>query len=387
MPRTRAAKQRAAERIRHSVREDDEVEFHPKYDTSVSVPDSTSSAENEQEKSVEGNQTSNIRVDELEREMGRVRDKVDGIDTKLDMLIAAAAPTRASTPYRPTHDWAHSEGTGPLLPPPRRLRYEENQNGYVDHMLREERFKPGPAEGKVHLASDIFTESLLPKPYMYISREGQHTLKQKLESRATITPMEYIHAAIKLVNDHRAYQPEDRDHIMRHIQDVVHDAMERPWENVRRWSQYVWDAVEKGEFKWSDSQLIHNSRVCIAMTSGGRTLQAAQPESKQQRSEVICRAFNSRSGCRQRSHHDEGTTKHLHICAYCDSVGRHCPGHNVIGCNSKNSQPGHPRPPQQVGQPFGFNPPRPGPQEQQWRTHQYPPMYSQQYPAMSKNGQ
>ena len=279
------------------------------------------------------------RIDNLEREMGVVRGKVDNMDSKLDILIAAATPAiPASTPRpRQSADTSFREDS---LPAPQRLRRDLNRTGYVDRILQEEKFRVPHVEGKVHLASDVFIDSLLPKPYMYVTRENVHTLKQKLDVRSTLAPMEYVHAALALVNDRKAYNPGDREGILKHIQDVAHDAMERPWEDVRKWSQCVWDMVEKGSITWSEDQLIYNQRVNIAMTGGGG-LKAGNHNSdtRASKSEVVCRQFNVRTGCRHKSHHEENGVRHLHICAFCDSLSRHCPGHNVIGCNSSFSSP------------------------------------------------
>ena len=390
--RTRAAKRRAELVIRESLRED-EVDFHPRYlsgmtnvEHSVVEQDTSSVMESMEDATPEGGVSSSTRVDILENEMAHVKAKVNSMDAKLDLLITATTgPARTSTPTPAPAAHGGPRRRDVHIPPPRRLRQEFNQSGYVDQMLREERFKPGTTDGKVHLASDVFTDFLLPKPYMYVTREGCHTLKQKLDLRSNLSPMEYVHASIKLVNDPRAYDQEDREHIMRHIQHVTHDIMERPWEGVRRWSQFIWDAVEKGQLKWSDTQLIENHRFCIAMTGGGRATQAAGGEVKGAKSEVICRAFNSRAGCRSRTHHDEGQVKHLHICSFCDSLGRHCTGHNVLGCNNKTLYPGQPRhaPPPQYQQNMGM---RQQQDSQTWRPNP-PPMYHQQYPAQSKNGQ
>ena len=140
-----------------------------------------------------------------------------------------------------------------------------------------------------------------------------------------------------------------------------------PWDVVRRWTQRIWDSVEKGIVKWGDDQLIQNLRVNIA-TAGKSAVTGqggAHGDHKSAKSEVICRAFNSRGGCRSTSHHDEGGIRHLHICAFCDLVGRHCPSHNVIGCDNKTRFPAQQRPsfqtpyvtqaPQQHGRPQDSN--------------------------------
>ena len=240
--RTRAAKQKAKKLMKETMRQDDEVDFHPQYEEEVSrfnrshdvSSNHTSASANTAESAGSSAailNSSSARVEALENDMGQVKRKVDNIDAKLDLILAAANPaTRTSTPRRPA---SKRDGQAQSLPPPRRLLQEENADGYVDQILQQERFRPAQVEGKAHLASDAFIENLIPKPYMYVSREGVQTLKQKLENRSSTTPMQYVNATIALLNDPRAFHPEDRSHILRHLQDVTHDIMERPWEDVR----------------------------------------------------------------------------------------------------------------------------------------------------------
>ena len=172
-------------------------------------------------------QNQSHRIDVLESKMGQVDANVNSIDAKLDLLIAAAAPTPVcSTPRKPTPQ--PEDTRNERLPPPRTLRREVDSEGYVKKMLQEARFKTNPVEGKRNVAYNIFAETAIPKPYMYIEREACQTIKQKLDARASFSAMEYVHASLALVNDTRAYENGDKAHILHHIQDVVHDAIERP---------------------------------------------------------------------------------------------------------------------------------------------------------------
>ena len=405
--RTRAAKKKANIRMRQSIiaQEEEEVQFHPQYEEEISRYNrfqSSREGDESHDESVAHQSVSSVagtsaasadksqRIDMLERDVGLVNSKVDNIDAKLDLLIAAANPSRhSSTPRRPHPGPVPLSPTATHLPPPRQLRQDANRTGYVDHMLEEEKFRAHPVEGKTHLAPDIFTESLLPKPYMYATREGCTTLKQKLEVRTKLSAMEYINAALSLVNDKRAVQPRDRDDILRHLQDVTHDAMERPWEFVRRWTQHVWDAVEAKEITWADDQSIQNRRIRIAITGGGggsKPAAHAEQDSRGSKTEVICRPFNNRAGCRQRSHHDEGQVRWLHICSFCDSVGRHCTGHNAIGCNNKLMYPGHPRTQGPNPHQPQFQQPRvQGPETQNWRYPNYNQGHNTHFQQFPKN--
>ena len=136
--RTRAAKKIAAQRMRESLRmEEEEVDFDPRYEDEVSRFNRFENTANETtadtsghvsvdttRTSIKSNQSQ--RIDTLENEVGQVKTKVDNIDTKLDLLLAAANPAKySSTPRR-----------APAIPGP---------------------MKEAPnVKGKTHLTSDFF---------------------------------------------------------------------------------------------------------------------------------------------------------------------------------------------------------------------------------------
>ena len=84
-----------------------------------------------------------------------------------------------------------------------------------------------------------------------------------------MSALEYIHATLALLMDPYSHDINDHQYILQHLQDVVHDSMERKWALVRKWTQFILDAVEKRKLVWSDTQLIQNERVRIAMTGAG----------------------------------------------------------------------------------------------------------------------
>ena len=110
---------------------------------------------------------------------------------------------------------------------------------------------------------------------------------------------EYVSASLALIRDPRAYKAGDREGIIAHIRDVAQVTIDRPWEGVRRWSQLVWDGIEKGNLTWQDEQKIQNFRFSLSLAGSGR--QDRRPEQGGPRStdhlrESLCRAFNSRGG-------------------------------------------------------------------------------------------
>lgn len=190
--------------------------------------------------------------------------------------------------------------------------------------------------GKYRRGDDVL-DSNFCKPYMYANREGALNMRQKADARQSLSAIEYVDATLALLADTRAYDPLDYGHIMSHLRRVTRDAIDRPWPAVRRWSQYIWDAIESGAMTWDDKELIQEERVHICLTSatqqGGQGPQYGNRKANTNQ-EIVCRAYNSRGGCQFRDSHNDGGVYAMHICSYCDSVGRMC-SHPVKECERR----------------------------------------------------
>ena len=263
---TRVAKARAQERLKRLVSDEIEVTFprHMLPFDQISSGDSEDNPPHLTPHVPSGER----RMEILESQVKHVQGEVSSIHSKLDRLVEATCqrpePVYHSTPPRrhsttkttaPSRAAYHDDTLGDM-PPPKQLRRQQNHDGYVDAATRQDWFDPPQGHGK-----EDFDPPESMKPYMYITQESCQTNKQKLDVRCELTALEYTNALVKLIMDHRASHPGDQMHMLRHLRDVTHDAMERPWPAVRRWSQAVFDAIERGEFIWADHQEIHNMRV------------------------------------------------------------------------------------------------------------------------------
>ena len=381
MPYTRAttgrlAKAKAKERMSRLVKSDDEVSF-PNIIGFKTIDEYCSPQEGPRNSLIH-----EARVANIEDQVREVKRDVEGINDKIDMLINATArnskPVLQSTPprrrqaaqrFEPESTRLDDTINDEPLPPPTRLRKTQNHDGYVDRILDSDKFITPRVKGKREIHDDMFTERDMPKPYMYIQREECQTPKQKLDIRCTIAPLEYINATIALIRDRRAYDPQDLSGILRHLQDVTHDAMERSWPLVRKWSQHIWDQVEKGYITWADHQAIQNDRVMIMTAPNAPRANTEKAEGGAR--EYICREYQTRNGCRHRGSHMEGNIRLLHLCAFCDSLSRQC-NHSVIACAKKMLYPPRGMQHQDHATP-GYG------QQNQWRPgpappHSMPPM-------------
>lgn len=365
-------------------------------------------------------------VSHIQRESGensgrieRVEQKMDSLESKMDFLInvvtkdkesnAPASPPRkrqnydstvrepvqsvyqSNPPVRVDNDCLLVQESGArshVLPPPAQLRKEENRGGILDVMYDREEYQVPTGHGKVH---GMLTDGTIVKPYMYLDKEGCQNIKQKLDARPSMTALEYIQASLQLYNDTSAYDESDRMFISQHILAVATDALVRPWTGVRKWTQYVWDMIEQGRCKWKDQGFINDARVRISYTSGPATSNASapaksKPQEVQEHLHVVCREYNTPGGCKFHANHEVGPVKKMHICAYCDSLGRKL-NHSVQKCRSKlQNQPpaqqnqfdnrGWSNPGYNQGQHNGYN----SANSQQYQRNQ---TYNQSY---SKNG-
>lgn len=197
------------------------------------------------------------RVVNLEKEVKKVNATIQGLDSKLDLLVNNAvrdsisdvnvisndnnssyqnpeediqvvSPPRQRSSIRSKQPRQQVRRMG--APPPARLRAMEDWDGGIQEMIDAEQYPQATGHGK-----PIY-EPGSRKPYMYITRDGAETDRQKLELRNTITSIEYIDATLQLIQDNGACNQSDIPHILKHLSCVTTDVMARPWVSVRRWS-------------------------------------------------------------------------------------------------------------------------------------------------------
>lgn len=290
-----------------------------------------------------------------------------------------------------THHTAHhrtntlTNAQPTYLPGSDNQRYQAHHvspNVFIQREMERDKFVY-PEAGKNNSMNEVTNTRVMTKPYMFLYRDGISTMKQKLDVRHTMSAAEYTDALLALLSDRRAYDPKDFHDIFHHLRKVTRDTLERPWPAVRRWTQYIWDAIEDGSITWSDSDVIQEERVRMCLTS-----QHAQPLYSQNSAyqiparrnqglqELACRAFNTRNGCHHRDSHPEGSVFLLHICTYCDSVGKAC-YHSVRDCERRVT---HSRNDNQFNQARG----RPQNHSNQFQQNHY--QYNSHNPSAPKNG-
>lgn len=252
-------------------------------------------------------------------------------------------PAPVARPVTPTqHSANQSQPVVPShMPTPAALVRDENRHGNLDTLIAREEFKSLPSNGKPAVRDSEFI-----KPYFYLEREGAQTTKQKLDLRASMSFIEYLNCYVKLINDHDAYDQNDKDDMLKHLGAVITDGMVRPWGNVRRWSQGIWDTIERGKCRWNSHYFIQEERVRVSYSTLQHVPAPAAPTNgvvsnqNVQTPALLCRDFNGTHGCAFSGTHESGNVKYVHACAYCDSLGRRS-AHSFQRCRARHDSNNH----------------------------------------------
>ena len=205
-----------------------------------------------------------------ERRLQLLESAVIGMSDKFDAVLSSISSRPADFNNLLGHvDTDIPRATGSHQSPHRTRSHDTYQHpaldDFIGQQLRREEFSiPRVDEGKA-FSTDFFVVKLIPKPYMYIVRPGLNTLKKKLDARATVSYTEYVVAFLKMIRDPRANLTKLSDMLLEHLQQVVQDAATRDWSLVREWSQNTFDAIERGDYTWSDSHTIELARLRSAI--------------------------------------------------------------------------------------------------------------------------
>ena len=297
----------------------------------------------------------------MKTDIDGVKDSMLAVNTQLAFLVRAAqdkgsnnkttheTSSRGRTPSCTPNDhigtkvMAHTNDatvprppTATAIPPPKELRAQADAAGFIEQHIQKEEMGHQRADGKNPFISDIFTEKLIGKPYMFMEREGVRTLKEKLDARGTMSSKEYINALIALTKYKPAYDQECAQHILTHLHEVSTDDLTGDWRRVMAWSQHVFDQVEKKQLFWHEYQEIQNLRfrLCYSDSVAAMDTGSSRQTNSAQSLTVTCPEFNQVKGCGHRGDHSVGNVKLLHACAFCYGKGKQLP-HNIIACNNK----------------------------------------------------
>lgn len=179
-------------------------------------------------------------------------------------------------------------------------------------------------------------------PYKYVTRGPE---KKKL-SFNTLTLAEHILGMFRMLDD-PDFDPALRPHIVAHMREVVEDASEFEWPNVRRWSEEVFDLVAERRLPegWGSSQRIQNLRTGMSRIDAARLVTHKDFSTRKHggsannfdnlRGGPPCQAYNSVQGCQLQSGHMLNGKRQVHVCAYCLSNIAAVHPHSESHCRTK----------------------------------------------------
>lgn len=204
-------------------------------------------------------------------------------------------------------------------------------------------------EGRQMVLSDLFIQNPIAKPHLYLKRAGCASVAMKLAARETMSPLEYVAAFTRMMRDARCVDAITLPHLMEHLYQLTQDLLTHPWEDLREWSQALFDDIERGEISWEDEQEIQHRRTRARApgrdrgrpvngsgfeTGGGaavRTCLQAGPH------ERPCPGFNEGGSqqCGMGLHHSDGVKDLIHACAYCFRTVQEFYDHPEFTCRRK----------------------------------------------------
>ena len=178
-------------------------------------------------------------------------------------------------------------------------------------------------------------------PYMFIQREGvkENDYNKKFQLRESMDFTEYIKAYMNMLTCKSPPFPiigHVRFHL-EHIEQLAEDNRIKRWEVVRKWSQYMFDNVEKGSITWENELKVQLTRQRVQEAAERSTTSSVNTSS-------ICKMYNAMpNGCsaeeedKNCKEHMVGTMVMKHICSYCNRTLGKSFNHPEWKCRNKRN--------------------------------------------------
>ena len=158
-------------------------------------------------------------------------------------------------------------------------RSDSSEDRQYRKARRRERFDMGQATGKPTKLkkSKIHRDD---RPYMYLERDILDKVKKR-DSYDCLTKDEYFTGMAAMILEKS--DPTDKAyHLIEHMAMVAEDALEHSWDGVRKWSNTIFDRVEKHRITWADKQEIKELRYALSWIKSSKIV----------KDQVPCDSFN-----------------------------------------------------------------------------------------------
>ena len=144
------------------------------------------------------------------------------------------------------------------------------------------------------------------RPYMYLEREILEEVKKR-DSYDALNKDEFFCGIAAMIRE-KADPSDKAFHLIEHMATVAEDALGHAWEGVRKWSNMVFDKVEKSMITWADKQEIKEMRYAISWFKSSRVI----------KTQVPCDSFNMEGKeCVLPDEHSDDKYVYHHRCAVC----------------------------------------------------------------------
>ena len=190
-------------------------------------------------------------------------------------------------------------------------------------------------------------------PHNYVLR-GE---KKERVALGALTIAEHCWAILRVIEDANLPQ-EDKPFLVAHLDEVLEDARDYPWENVRRWSEEIFSLVGQKRIPggWSNESKIQLLRISYSHKLSPHTAQGASSQvaagsgkassggargvtssREQLKGGPPCKDYNV-GQCNQQNGHILDGVKRIHICQYCIQEFSSVHTHAEKDCEIKKRQ-------------------------------------------------
>ena len=157
---------------------------------------------------------------------------------------------------------------------------------------------------------------------------------QKFKLRDSMDFTEYVRAYMNMLTCSNPPFPiiGNIKHHLQHIEQLAEDNKIKRWDVVKKWSNYMFDNVEKGNITWENELKVQLERQRIQDAAERATSQNT----------MICKMYNAmQNGCKADEEdknckeHTVGNTVMQHICSYCNRALGQSYNHPEWKCRNK----------------------------------------------------
>ena len=126
------------------------------------------------------------------------------------------------------------------------------------------------------------------------------------------------------------HSPAEKEHMLSHLRELMRDAMDFPWQQVRNFNGILWNHFEMDRLKWRETSKINGLRQMYARRFSTTPVARTQPPQP-------CMLYQ-KNACRRTDDHDTRAGLARHICALCFRITGRPYKHPESECERKRHE-------------------------------------------------